>query len=115
MIANALPSGVDETVIALNVILAGAACGFNAVVAARSASIGCILHTAISALAGGYAVAYVVLLSSNLAVQDWSSVMRGVSLVAWAIVWIGPAWIRLRSNIPDRFAEEVRRQLEQMS
>lgn len=112
MYANVIPSGVDEGVIALNALLAGGAFGFNLVVCARSATVGRIVHGAIAALALGYVCSYVALLASDVAVKDWSSVMRGVSLVAWLVVWIGPAWLRLRSNLPDRFAAEVQRRIE---
>lgn len=114
MIANALPSGVDEAVIVLNAALAGSACGFNAVVAVRSGHVGRVLHTMIAVLAAGYCAAYVALLASGVTVGQWSSVMRGVSLVAWAVVWCGPAIIRLRSNIPQRFADEIGRRIEQI-
>lgn len=112
MFANVIPSGVDEGVIALNALLSGGAFGFNLVVALRSAKWGRIVHGAIASLAVGYVCSYVLLLATDVAVANWSSVMRGVSLVAWLVVWTGPAYLRLRSNIPDRFAAEVQRQLE---
>ena len=112
MLSNVIPSGVDESVIALNAVLAGGAFGFNIVVSLRSAKWGRIVHGAIAALALGYVCSYVLLLATDVAVKDWSSVMRGVSLIAWLVVWIGPAFLRLRSNIPEKFAAEVARQLE---
>ena len=114
MFANVIPSGVDEGVIALNALLAGGAFGFNFVVCLRAAKWGRVVHGAIAALALGYSCSYVLLLATDVAVQDWSSVMRGVSLIAWLVVWMGPAYLRLRSNIPEKFAAEVQRQLEAM-
>lgn len=114
MLSNSIPSGVDEGVIALNAVLAGGAFGFNLVVCLRSSKWGRIVHGAIAALAVGYVCSYVLLLATDVAVKDWSSVMRGVSLVAWMVVWVGPAYLRLRSNIPDRFAAEVQRRLEEL-
>lgn len=115
MLSNTIPSGFDETIIAANAVLAGAACGFNAVTAVRCALVGRIVHSTIAVLAAGYVTAYVILLATDVAVAHWSSVMRGVSLVAWVVVWVGPAWLRLRSNIPARFAAAVERELSKAS
>jgi len=46
----------------------------------------------IGILACIYVVAYVLLLSGVVAFARWSEVMRGVSIMAWFIVWIYPWW-----------------------
>lgn len=42
-----------------------------------------------------YGGCYLWLLSSE-DLERWSSVMRGVSLVVWPLVWIAPAWVSIR-------------------
>lgn len=67
------------------------------------------LAAATAALAGIYAVAYLALLAlwgeSNL---RWSQVMRGVSVVAWLVVWAGWPWMSVKAwRAAHRRLEEI--------
>jgi hypothetical protein len=108
---NSVASGWDELVLVANAAFAGLAAVFNVLVASRSAIKGRILHTAIACLATGYCLAYILLLSTDISLLEWSSVMRGVALWAWMLVWCGPALLRLRSPIPRMFAAAVEKEI----
>jgi hypothetical protein len=58
----------------------------------------------IAALAFVTSVAYLVLLLSEVDPQGWSTVMRGVALVTWPVVWMLPAFasVRTRRNAEKR-------------
>lgn len=112
--------GADEWIIVVNAVAAAVAFGTNIVYAARTAHrAGRLLHAAIAVLAAIYSVSYVVLVSTDLQVVTWSSAMRGVSLLAWLIVWIGPSVERWRTErlarvpegLPQQLVSEVKRRL----
>lgn len=48
------------------------------------------LRAAVALLAAVYASSYVALLIGWWPVESWSETMRGVSPVAWLVVWSGP-------------------------
>jgi hypothetical protein len=50
-----------------------------------------MVHAAVASLSGVYAVGYLFLLFGDVSVQNWSSLFRGVSIVAWPVVWWWPA------------------------
>lgn len=92
MIANQLSRGVDEWMVVINAVLAACSVGMNLVYAMRAPDRPArVLHACIAGLAVCYVVAYLYLIASSVEVQDWSAVMRGVSTLAWVIVWIDPA------------------------
>jgi Zn-dependent protease len=53
-----------------------------------------------------YCVAYAVLLADLVQFENWSAVMRGVSISAWFIVWIYPWWkiASMHQKLLDRHA-----------
>lgn len=53
-------------------------------------------HAAITAISAIYVAGYLWLLLGDVGPAEWSSVMRGFSLVAWVAVWIVPAVISVR-------------------
>jgi uncharacterized membrane protein len=55
-----------------------------------------IVHAAVAALSGVYAVGYLFLLFGDVSIENWSSLFRGVSVIAWPIVWWWPALTSLR-------------------
>jgi hypothetical protein len=65
----------------------------------------------ISGMAWLYTVSYGILLISDINFLSWSSIMRGVSIFAWAIVWILPAytsiklWKKLEKNVTETLRE----------
>lgn len=103
-------------VIALNAMGAGFACGWNVVAAARAPHRFRPIHSSIATLAAVYVVGYAWLLASDVAVTTWSALFRGVSLIAWPLVWIGPAAEHSRRDVTDRvmtdLVEAVAEQME---
>lgn len=55
-----------------------------------------IVHAAVAALSGVYAVGYLFLLLGDVSVENWYSIFRGVSVIAWPVVWWWPALTSLR-------------------
>lgn len=92
-------SGSDEATAWLNALMALAACGVNLAAAVRPGPFGqwAPMRAAIGMLAGVYAIAFALLASDMVALVRWSPVMRGVSLVAWPLVWIAPALVSWRT------------------
>ncbi len=75
------------------------------------------LHVAIATLSIIYAGSYVWLAAELWAGTDamgavlqWSSVMRGVALVVWPVVWVAPAMMSLRIRKGLERAIELQRQ-----
>ena len=50
-----------------------------------------LYHEVVALLSFGYALAYGFLASGVIPPIDWSPFMRGVSLLAWPLVWVVPA------------------------
>lgn len=69
------------------------------------------LSLSIAALALVYAVAYQVLLWTDVDPGGFQSVLRGIGLIAWPIVWIAPYVIRIRSKMGDQLVSAVVREL----
>lgn len=75
------------------------------------------MHRAIGNLSAVYVAGYAWLLSGTVSVVRWSQIFRGVSLVAFPLVWIAPAvedarkWQRDRAAAAHivRAAEDARR------
>lgn len=99
---NQLPA-LDEAVVVLNLV-----CVVVAVVvnwwAARSGLFRLrTIHAAIATVAGLYVAGYLWLLGLLPLIDApdparWSSVLRGLSLVAWVVVWIMPAVLSIRTT-----------------
>lgn len=53
-------------------------------------------HFLISGLASLYVSAYLILLISDIQFIQWSSVMLGISIIVWPIVWIIPALLSIQ-------------------
>lgn len=101
----------------LNMAGASAAMIVNYLAYRRTGFSGPRLSYAITAtFAGFYAVAYLVLAFTDIPPSDWSSVMRGVSVPIWPLVWSSHAAAKVWSNGPHRWAdaviEEVERRLD---
>jgi len=62
------------------------------------------LHHTTSALAAFYTIGYGVLASGRVPVATWSSFMRGVSLIAFPLVWVAPAVLAAKGWQRDRAA-----------
>lgn len=88
----------DRAVVIVNSLLAFASMCANAQAIRGSSPTWRSVHAAIAALAAVYAVAYAYLAVWPHAILTWSQTMRGVSLLAWPLVWIIPAVVQRRSN-----------------
>ncbi len=66
------------------------------------------VHAAIATISVLYVAGYVWLLFGNVDPARWSSVLRGVSLVAWVVVWICPACMSIRATRELHAAIRVR-------
>jgi hypothetical protein len=94
---------VDEVVVVLNLVCVAVAVAVNWW-AARSGLLRLrTIHAAIAAIAGVYVAGYLWLLGliPFLDAPDparWSSVLRGLSLVAWVVVWVAPAVLSIRTT-----------------
>lgn len=105
-------SGVDNTVLVLNVLLAFAAGVINLAAAVRPGPFGqwAPVRAAIAVLAFFYSFAYAVLAAGLVPLEQWSPFMRGVSLVAWPLVWIAPSalswliWRRAKQEAASQIA-----------
>lgn len=56
------------------------------------------LHTAVATLAAIYVGGYLWFLIERPTVELWSSIFRGVALVAWPVCWTLPAVITMRTR-----------------
>ena len=56
------------------------------------------VHSTVAALSLLYVAGYAWLLLTDVEVARWSSVLRGLSLLAWVVVWIAPAVVSLRAS-----------------
>lgn len=90
-------SGWDKFTIVMNMTGAFGSFVFNGVWSARGWSRMRTTRAMISAYSALYVIAYAWLLIFQDQVA-WSHVMRGVSMVAWPLVWIGPAWVGHRET-----------------
>lgn len=86
----------DRAVIFGNATLALTAFIVNAVAAHRSEEPWRTVRVLVASLSILYAGAYLWLGTHPAQQPGWSQVMRGVSLTAWPVVWIGPAFVSLR-------------------
>lgn len=105
LLLNQNLSVVDNIVIWVNLIFSFIAGGFS-FEASKSGILG--LRNSFKLVAGLawlYSFSYFVLLISDINFLSWSSVMRGVSILVWFIVWTLPAlmsiklWKRLERSI----------------
>ena len=89
-------STVDNIVIWINLIFASIA-AYISYTASKEGILG-MRNTfkLVSGLAWLYSFAYVVLLVSDVNFFAWSSIMRGVSVFAWSVVWTLPALMSIR-------------------
>ena len=68
-------------------------------------------HLAVSVISVFYVLGYVWLLTFAHDVANWSSAMRGLSLIAWVVVWIMPAvlstrmWGKMKRAVLNEVAE----------
>ena len=62
------------------------------------------MHRATGYLAAFYALGYCVLASGAVPVATWSSFFRGVSLIAFPLVWLAPAVLTAQKWRRDRAA-----------
>lgn len=100
-------SGVEEFVVVVNLVCVLVSVVAN-VWAARVGLLRCrTAHAAIAAVSGIYVVGYLWLLSGDVTGEAWSSVFRGISLVAWVVVWIIPALLSVK------FSRELHRAIEE--
>lgn len=89
----------ETAVFALNLVGAVAAFVVNALAAGkRGLPSWRPLHTAVATLAAIYCGGYAWFLIEQPTVELWSSILRGVSLVVWPVVWTLPAVITLRTR-----------------
>lgn len=56
------------------------------------------VHAAIATISVLYVAGYVWLLFGNVDPARWSSTLRGLSLVAWVVVWICPACMSIKAT-----------------
>ena len=116
MIATQL-GGIDLAVMAASCALAGVAFGANSWAAYTATGAWRFVHTAIAGMAALYSGAYLIVVGTDVDLQDWTQVIRGVSLWAWLIVWILPAIVRIRTTpkiraeLAERFVAEVEKAL----
>jgi hypothetical protein len=62
------------------------------------------LHRAIGCLAALYTVGYGWLLTGAIPLVEWSRLFRGVSLIAFPLVWVAPALLATRRWRQEREA-----------
>jgi hypothetical protein len=94
---NQIPA-VDEWVALMS--LAGATA--SVIVNWHAARVGLFrlrtIHAAIATISVLYVAGYLWLLFGNVDPARWSSTLRGLSLVAWVVVWIMPAVLSIRTT-----------------
>lgn len=94
---------VDEVIAALNLCCVVVSVGFNWWAARSGLFRFRTVHAAIATVSVMYVVLYLWLLGwlpgvPGPEVAVWSSVGRGISLVAWVVVWICPACMSIRAT-----------------
>lgn len=73
------------------------------------------LRLAVALLAVVYATGYALLLAGTVDLRSWSAFYRGVSPVAWLVVWAGPAvwsthvWRRFSRGLSEHVRDEMDR------
>ena len=72
------------------------------------------VHAAIATVSLMYVAGYSWLLFGDVEVARWSSVFRGLSLVAWAVVWILPAVLSVRATRELHAAIERRQKADEL-
>jgi hypothetical protein len=96
-LSNDTFSVVDNFIVWVNLFGALAAVCFNY----KASHSGLIpmrkTHFLITGLAAIYSIAYLMLLLLDLPFLQWSSVLRGVSIVVWPIVWMWPAILSVQA------------------
>ena len=67
----------------------------------------------IAILSSIYFIAYIILMFSELDQASWSSVMRGVSVLAWFYVWPAAEHLgsKIQEELPDQLEKEVLRRM----
>lgn len=103
---------IDEWVAVLSLIGAAASVALNW----QAARVGLLrfrtVHAAIATIALLYVAGYLWLLFGNVDPARWSSTLRGLSMVAWVVVWLLPAAMSVRMNrelhtaIRDRLSDD---------
>ncbi len=88
-------STLERYVVLANAVMALFAMGVNAGTAHATPEPWRSVRIPIAALAGIYSAAYLWLFFTQ-DVGPWSSIMRGVSVLAWPVVWIRPAIVNRR-------------------
>lgn len=70
------------------------------------------VYAAIFTITQIYIFGYLVLLFTDVDVLDWGSVMRGVSIMVWLVVWSGPAIMSIRlAKLLEQTAQRVASQI----
>lgn len=75
------------------------------------------VHWLVGSLALIYSVAYLILLCLDPGYLEWSSVMRGVAVLVWIIVWAAPALAsyRIWRDFPKYVEEALQERLNEIS
>ena len=90
----------DSALIAVTAVLASSAAVMNITAAVQGNQFRRGVCAMRGLLATIYAVAYVWLLFHPARRLEWSRAMTGVSVTAWLLVWVYPAWQTLRLAHP---------------
>lgn len=106
MFANQVATTSEEIVLAVNVAMVA----ISVVLAWRAARHGVYrlrsAHTASATIGLIYVFGYAWLLFGDVSVTTWSAIFRGVSLVAWPVVWWWPSILSTRIHRSLRDALE---------
>lgn len=84
---------VEELIIAVNALLALGSVVVNWWASRDGLLRFRVMHAAVASLAILYTALYGWLLLFDPPLRTWSSIGRGLSLTAWPIVWVWPAWV----------------------
>ena len=104
----------EKLIFGLNFVGAVVAVVINIVAAGRRGmSVFRRTHVAIATLAAIYAGGYLWFFLADPTVELWSSIFRGVSLVAWVCVWWAPAAMSIQ--VRSKLAAALNRRLEDRS
>ena len=87
----------ERAVVALNALLALGATIANLLSSREATGEWRGVRVSIAAVATAYVIGYTYLAMFPEEIIVWSKVMRGVSLLAWPVVWIHPAVVQHRS------------------
>lgn len=95
-LSNGNLSFFENFIIWINLFFA-AASGYMAFKASKIGILG-MRHSFkfVAGMAWLYTISYFILLTSDVNFLSWSSIMRGVSIFAWAVVWIIPAFVSIK-------------------